>query len=52
VLIEQLRSGGQLVIPVGSEGGHQRLEVIDKAADGKLHRRIVTCAASGAAHQL
>ena len=41
-LIEQLKPGGRLVIPVGPEGGHQRLEVIDKAADGKLHRRVVT----------
>ena len=41
-LIEQLKPGGRLVIPVGPEGGHQRLEVIDKAADGQLHRRVVT----------
>jgi protein-L-isoaspartate(D-aspartate) O-methyltransferase len=40
-LIEQLRPGGRLVIPLGPAGGVQELVVIDKDADGNLDRRLV-----------
>jgi len=39
-LIEQLKPGGRLIIPVGSES--QNLEQIDKDANGKITRKIVT----------
>jgi protein-L-isoaspartate(D-aspartate) O-methyltransferase len=40
-LIEQLKPGGKLVIPVGSQASHQELFVITKAADGKTQTRRV-----------
>jgi protein-L-isoaspartate(D-aspartate) O-methyltransferase len=40
-LIEQLKAGGKLVIPVGAQGSHQELMVITKTADGKTHTRRV-----------
>ena len=40
-LLEQLRPGGRLVIPLGPAGGVQELVVIDKDADGNLDRREV-----------
>ena len=40
-LIEQLKPGGKLVIPVGSQGSHQELLVIAKSADGKTDTRRV-----------
>jgi len=40
-LIEQLRPGGRLVIPLGPAGGVQELVIIDKDADGNLDRRLV-----------
>ncbi len=40
-LIEQLKSGGKLVIPVGSQSSHQALLLITKAADGKTQTRHV-----------
>ena len=36
-LLEQLKSGGKLVIPVGSTYGPQSLKVVEKDADGILH---------------
>lgn len=36
-LIEQLREGARLVIPVGPQYGHQELMVIEKRADGSIH---------------
>ena len=41
-LLEQLRPGGRMVIPVGPESGDQYLEVIDKSASGELSKRRVT----------
>jgi len=40
-LIDQLRSGGRLVVPVGSQAGGQSLLVIEKQADGTVTRRNV-----------
>jgi protein-L-isoaspartate(D-aspartate) O-methyltransferase len=40
-LIEQLKPGGKLVIPVGVQSSHQELLVITKAADGKSQTRRV-----------
>jgi len=40
-LIEQLRPGGRLVIPVGSQGSHQELLVITKSSAGKTQTRRV-----------
>lgn len=40
-LIQQLKPGGRLVIPVGSQGSHQELRLISKAADGVTHTRRV-----------
>lgn len=40
-LVEQLKPGGKLVIPVGAQGSNQELYVITKAADGKSQRRRV-----------
>jgi protein-L-isoaspartate(D-aspartate) O-methyltransferase len=38
-LIEQLKKGGRLVIPLGEEDSVQYLMRIEKDADGKVHRR-------------
>ncbi|MCP5145137.1 MAG: protein-L-isoaspartate(D-aspartate) O-methyltransferase [Gammaproteobacteria bacterium] len=40
-LIEQLKVGGRMVIPVGAQGGHQDLVLIEKANDGTLKQRAV-----------
>lgn len=40
-LIEQLKPGARLVIPVGAAGGAQELLVITKRADGGIERRSV-----------
>jgi protein-L-isoaspartate(D-aspartate) O-methyltransferase len=40
-LVEQLKTGGKLVIPIGSPLGAQTLYVVQKEADGKLARRQV-----------
>lgn len=38
-LLQQLRPGGRMVVPVGPEGGAQELMQIDKAADGTVTKR-------------
>lgn len=40
-LIEQLKPGGRLVIPVGAQGAHQALLLITRSADGKTQTRRV-----------
>ena len=40
-LIEQLKPGGKLVIPVGSQHSHQELFLITKSVDGKTQTRRV-----------
>jgi protein-L-isoaspartate(D-aspartate) O-methyltransferase len=40
-LIDQLKPGGRLVIPVGAAGGAQELLLIIKRADGSVERRSV-----------
>jgi protein-L-isoaspartate(D-aspartate) O-methyltransferase len=40
-LIEQLKPGGKLVIPVGAQGSHQELLLITKSADGITQTRRV-----------
>jgi protein-L-isoaspartate(D-aspartate) O-methyltransferase len=40
-LIEQLKPGGKLVIPLGAQSGAQTLYVVEKRADGTTARRAV-----------
>jgi protein-L-isoaspartate(D-aspartate) O-methyltransferase len=40
-LIDQLRPGGRLVVPVGGQGSNQSLLLIEKRADGTVTRRTV-----------
>jgi protein-L-isoaspartate(D-aspartate) O-methyltransferase len=40
-LLEQLKPGGRMVIPVGEHHGHQELLLIVKAADGAVRTRSV-----------
>ena len=40
-LVAQLKPGGQMVVPLGSEGGSQVLQVLTKRADGGYDQRSV-----------
>jgi protein-L-isoaspartate(D-aspartate) O-methyltransferase len=40
-LVQQLKPGGRMVIPVGESAGNQELLVVEKAADGTVRRRVV-----------
>ena len=40
-LLEQLKPGGRLVVPVGEAGGAQDLLLIVKTAEGKLERKSI-----------
>ncbi len=40
-LLQQLKPGGKLVIPVGEVNGYQELLVLETAADGSVQRRSV-----------
>ena len=37
-LLDQLKPGGRMIIPVGPEGGSQSLERIDKSESGAIQR--------------
>ncbi len=40
-LIEQLKAGGRLVIPVGQPYSHQELMLVEKDSDGEIHARSI-----------
>jgi protein-L-isoaspartate(D-aspartate) O-methyltransferase len=40
-LVEQLKPGGKLVIPIGEAGGAQTLYLMEKQADGKVSRKHI-----------
>lgn len=40
-LVNQLKPGGRLIIPIGAKGGNQDLEQIDKLTDGSVKRQKV-----------
>ncbi|KAH9400692.1 Protein-L-isoaspartate(D-aspartate) O-methyltransferase [Tyrophagus putrescentiae] len=40
-LVEQLKPGGRLIIPIGERNGEQNLEQIDKTVDGTIVRQKV-----------
>ncbi|XP_057303865.1 protein-L-isoaspartate(D-aspartate) O-methyltransferase-like [Hydractinia symbiolongicarpus] len=40
-LIDQLKRGGRLIIPVGPEGGNQELVQYDKQADGSIKKQVL-----------
>ena len=41
-LLNQLRPGGRMIIPVGREGYNQVLEQVDKLEDGTIKRKTIT----------
>ena len=40
-LVDQLRPGGRMVIPLGERGGAQELALVSKHADGRVERKSV-----------
>jgi len=40
-LVQQLKPGGKMVIPVGTQQAGQELLLIEKAADGSVLKRVV-----------
>jgi protein-L-isoaspartate(D-aspartate) O-methyltransferase len=40
-LLDQLASGGRMVVPVGQEGGVQSLQLIHKKPDGTVETKDV-----------
>jgi protein-L-isoaspartate(D-aspartate) O-methyltransferase len=40
-LVEQLKPGGRMIIPVGAEGGIQQLRLIEKSTNGKIKDTVL-----------
>jgi protein-L-isoaspartate(D-aspartate) O-methyltransferase len=40
-LVEQLKPGGRMVVPVGPRHGLQRLMLIEKTAEGRIKERVI-----------
>lgn len=40
-LVDQLRPGGRMVVPVGEQGRSQELMLVEKTADGRLTQRVI-----------
>ena len=40
-LVDQLRPGGRMVIPVGEQGRSQELTLVEKAGDGRISQRVI-----------
>jgi protein-L-isoaspartate(D-aspartate) O-methyltransferase len=41
-LVDQLKPGGVMVCPIGPDGGHQTLELIEKKTDGTVKQKTIT----------
>jgi protein-L-isoaspartate(D-aspartate) O-methyltransferase len=40
-LLGQLKPGGRMVVPIGPTGGAQELTLVEKDAQGQIHRKVV-----------
>jgi protein-L-isoaspartate(D-aspartate) O-methyltransferase len=41
-LLDQLKPGGRMIVPIGASGATQQLQLIEKDASGKLHTKNVS----------